>query len=72
MMGKEQTLQEITLADGRIQLSSTKPCNSISTNFGVIEFNIQSAKVKLAPAGYLYMNNNKCYVGIEAVPDKFN
>ena len=72
MMGSEGSLQETVLENGRAYMSTTKSCDDIKGNLKNIEFNIQSTKITIAPKGYLYTSDNKCFVGIEGIPDKFN
>ena len=72
MMAQEPSLEEEVLSEGRVRLLSIKRCSEIEDNFSSLAFNIQGTTIHLSAKGYLYQRLDRCFIGIESIPNKFN
>ena len=64
----------VQVVEGKHIMVSRKTCKHLHSVLGDLTFFIHETKVIIKPEGYLYslMGQKDCFVGIEAIPDKFN
>jgi hypothetical protein len=73
MQQKDPSLLD-QVVEGKHIMVSRKKCQDLYSILGDLTFFIHKTKIIIKPQGYLYsfMNQKDCFVGIEAIPDKFN
>mgnify|MGYP006096593441 CR=1 FL=1 len=62
------------VVEGKHIMVSRRQCKDLYSRLGDLTFFIHETKIIIKPEGYLYslLHQKDCFVGIEAIPDKFN
>ena len=73
MRKNDPTMQD-EVVEGHHIMVSRKQCKDLYDVLGDLSFYIHKTKVSIKPQGYLYslMGQKDCFIGIQAIPDKFN